>query len=89
MASTRQPGSSFELESQDTLAASDSSADPSQLSQTSSNTGSQNVRGVEQQLERADGGLAAWTILCAAWMFEAVLFGGQYSSLSSMIVSRV
>ena len=34
----------------------------------------------QQQLERADGGAAAWTILCAAFMFEALLWGEQYLS---------
>ena len=28
-----------------------------------------------QQLERADGGGPAWRILCAAFMFEAILWG--------------
>ena len=32
---------------------------------------------IDQQLERADGGAAAWTILCAAFMFEALLWGEQ------------
>ena len=33
----------------------------------------------EQQLEAADRGIAAWRILCAAFMFEAVLFGSVLS----------
>lgn len=35
---------------------------------------------VDQQLERADGGVAAWTILCAAFVFEALLWGEHYLS---------
>lgn len=30
---------------------------------------------VEQHLARADGGAEAWKILCAAFMFEAILWG--------------
>lgn len=33
------------------------------------------VGGVEQELEPADGGAAAWKVLCATFVFEAVLFG--------------
>ena len=33
---------------------------------------------VEQQLERADGGAAAWKVLCATFVFEAVLFGEHH-----------
>lgn len=35
---------------------------------------------VDQQLEPADGGRAAWIILCAAFMFEALLWGEHYES---------
>ena len=31
----------------------------------------------EQRLPRADGGVAAWRILLAAFMFEAVLWGAS------------
>ena len=31
--------------------------------------------GIEQQLAPADGGAAAWKVLCAAFTFEAVLWG--------------
>ena len=36
------------------------------------------VGGVEQQLEPADGGAAAWKVLCATFVFEAVLFGEHH-----------
>ena len=41
---------------------------------------------IDQQLERADGGAAAWTILCAAFMFEALLWGEHYLSFSSCAI---
>lgn len=31
-----------------------------------------------QQLEPADGGAAAWKLLCAAFVFEALLWGMRY-----------
>ena len=37
--------------------------------------GSGSAGAVEQHLDPADGGAAAWRILGAAFMFEAVLFG--------------
>ena len=45
------------------------------MSYSPSNAGLRDVGGVEQQLEPADGGAAAWKVLCAAFMFEAILFG--------------
>ena len=52
-----------------------------------SNAWSGDVGGVEQQLEPADGGAAAWKVLCATFVFEAVLFGerdlGFYTTMLS------
>ena len=36
---------------------------------------SEGNRGGDQQPEPADQGVAAWKVLCAAFMFEAVLWG--------------
>lgn len=33
------------------------------------------VHATDQQLEPVDGGLAAWRVLLAAFMFEAILWG--------------
>lgn len=80
MASKRRR-SSIELEVQVTVPAVDPSVDAPQRSRPGSITGLADVGGVEQQLEAADGGAAAWKILCAAFMFEAVLFGEDLASL--------
>lgn len=39
-------------------------------------------RGLDQQLEPADGGAAAWKVLFAAFMFEALLWGKLLSYLA-------
>ena len=57
------------------------SANVQQARRLDSDAGLADVGGVEQQLEAADGGAAAWTILCAAFMFEAVLFGEHFTGL--------
>lgn len=66
---------SIELEIQADMPAASPSAIVLQARDLDGDAGLADVGGVEQQLEAADGGAAAWTILCAAFMFEAVLFG--------------
>ena len=43
--------------------------------------GTAGFEGIEQHLAAADGGIAAWRVLGAAFMFEAVLFGEPHLSL--------
>lgn len=50
-------------------------------SNSCSNAGLGEFGGVAQRLARADVGAAAWKILCAASMFEAVLFGEHHIRL--------
>ncbi len=69
---SRRRRSSVELEVQLNELAANSSVDALQVTRHNSNTG---FEGVEQQLEPADGGAAAWKILFAVFMFEAILFG--------------
>lgn len=64
--------SSIELEVQPTMTLANMSVNASQTSHSDRDVRSEHT---EQQLEAADGGIAAWRILCAAFMFEAVLFG--------------
>ena len=63
------------------------SVEASHASLSPSNARLGDVGGVEQQLEPADGGAAAWKVLCATFVFEAVLFGehdlGFYKSMLS------
>lgn len=40
-------------------------------------------RGREQELAPTDGGLAAWRLLCAAFMFEALLWGTLFRKLNA------
>ena len=75
---TRRSRGSIELENQTRVSLSDLSN--GEARQAPSETGSNaSLRGpgesMEQQLEPADGGAAAWKILFATFMFEAVLFG--------------
>ena len=49
---------------------------------SSTNARLEDVGGVEQQLEPADGGAAAWKVLCATFVFEAVLFGEHRLTLA-------
>ena len=81
---SRRRRSSIELEVQVNVPAVDPSVDAVQTSRPGSIAGLADVGGVEQQLEAADGGAAAWRILYAAFMFEAVLFGEDLSILHPM-----
>jgi hypothetical protein len=45
------------------------------LGQDGNNPGVPEAGIVAQQLELADGGSAAWKVLCAAFVFEALLWG--------------
>lgn len=74
MTSTRRRGSAG-LEVQLDVPAADPSAMELQPTYGYNNAGLGSVGAVEQHLEAADGGAAAWRILGAAFMFEAVLFG--------------
>ena len=75
---SRRRRSSIELEVQGSAPAASPSVNALQASHSNSNTELGVVARVEQQLEAADGGAAAWRILCAAFMFEAVLFGKDH-----------
>ena len=68
----------MELEVLNNVPAASSSVDALQASDPDGHAGLGNGERVEQQLEPADGGAAAWKILWGAFMFEAVLFG-KYS----------
>ena len=57
------------------LPAADPSAMELQPTRTDNTAGLGSSGAVEQHLEVADGGAAAWRILGAAFMFEAILFG--------------
>ena len=70
--------SSIELEVQPTMTLANVSINASHISQSDRNA---RFERTEQQLEASDGGTAAWRILCAAFMFEAVLFGQSFLAL--------
>ena len=53
----------------------DPSGEAPLASQSLNTNGLGESEGVEQQLEPADGGAAAWRVLFAAFIFEAILFG--------------
>ena len=72
---SRKRRSSIELEVQTNIPAQHPSVEALPMSYSPSNAGLRDVGGVEQQLEPADGGAAAWKVLCAAFIFEAILFG--------------
>ena len=74
MTSIRRGGSAG-LEVQIDMPAADPSVTELQPTHTDITTGSGSAGAVEQHLEAADGGAAAWRILGAAFVFEAVLFG--------------
>ena len=74
MTSIRRRGSAG-LEIQIDVPAADPSAMELQPPHTDNTAGMGTAGAVEQHLEAADGGAAAWRILGAAFMFEAVLFG--------------
>ena len=59
----------------------DPSGEAPLASQSLNTNGLGESEGVEQQLEPADGGAAAWKVLFATFMFEAVLFGEHSLSL--------
>ena len=46
-----------------------------QPSPSDGNGQSNDFQGINQQLKPADGGAAAWKVLFAAFMFEALLWG--------------
>lgn len=72
---SRRRRSSVELEVQTNVPFAISSIDELQARHLDSNAELTDAGGLEQQLEAADGGVAAWTILFAAFMFGAILFG--------------
>ena len=74
MASSRRgPSPELELE----LEIQNGSPNPAPSSASAAEVGSVTSEGHrgDRQLEPADRGLAAWKVLCAAFMFEAVLWG--------------
>ena len=73
MTSIRRRGSAG-LEVQLDVPAPDPSAMELRPTHIDNDPGFGSVGAVEQHLEAADGGAAAWRILGAAFMFEAVLF---------------
>ena len=74
----------MELEVQLNMPAAILSVDAPQVTRANSNT---DFEGVEQQLEPADHGTAAWRILFAVFMFEAILFGKYI--ISALLVATV
>ena len=74
MTSVRRRGS-VGLEVQIDVPAADPSEMELQPTRTDNTAGLESAGAVEQHLEAADGGAAAWRILGSAFMFEAVLFG--------------
>lgn len=79
---SRRRRSSIELEVQTNIPPPHASVEVAYTGYSSSDAAVEGVGEVEQQLEPADRGAAAWKVLCAAFMFEAVLFGEQYLSLT-------
>ena len=75
---SRRRRSSIELEDQGNTTPANQSVEAPQGSRSSSNAELTDTGVVEQQLERADGGAAAWKVLCATFVFEAVLFGEHH-----------
>ena len=74
MDSVRLAGS-IEFETRNHLRVSNPSVIESQADLSEQNRRNRHNVGVEQQLAPADGGAAAWKVLCAAFTFEAVLWG--------------
>ena len=72
---SRRRRSSIELEVQMNMPTPYPSVEASHATLSPSNARLGDVGGFEQQLEPADGGAAAWKVLCATFVFEAVLFG--------------
>lgn len=77
---SRRRRSSIELEVEMNVPAASPSVNVLQAREFDSDAGLADMEGVGQQLEAADGGAAARTILSAAFMFEAVLFGKDSTS---------
>lgn len=82
---SRRRRSSIELEVQTNIPSPHASVEAAHASYSSSDAGVEAVGGVEQQLEPADRGAAAWKVLYAAFMFEAVLFGEHHLRLTHEI----
>lgn len=78
---SRRRRSSTELAVRSNVLAASLPVDAEQTGLSYSSTGMADVGGVALQLEPADGGAAAWRVLFAAFMFEAVLFGDYRLSL--------
>lgn len=76
MASSGSNTSGVELEIYRTATAPAQDATISQLSTTISNQNEMEYEAVASQLQPADRGSAAWKLLCAAFVFEALLWGG-------------
>lgn len=79
---SRRRRSSIELEVQTSIPSPHASVEAAHASYSSSDAGVEDVGGFEQQLEPADRGAAAWRVLLATFMFEAILFGKHYLSLT-------
>ena len=84
---SRRRRSSIELEVQTNMPTPYPSVEASHVSLSPSNATLGDIGGVEQQLEPADGGAAAWKVLCATFMFEAVLFGEHHLSFYRTMLS--
>ena len=76
--SSRRRRSSLELELQRIVTPGNPSVQAPHAGDSDANA---NSAGPEQQLEPADGGAAAWKILAAAFVFEAVLFGKHHLTM--------
>lgn len=76
---SRRSRDSLDYELQDNVAILGLSAvSRTQPNQSGSNANVEEVAAIDQQLERADGGVGAWVTLCAAFVFEALLWGEHY-----------
>jgi len=56
--------------------------DEIRISHLSQNEVSQDSREVQQYLEPTDRGIAAWRLLGAAFVFEALLWGKEFQKMS-------
>lgn len=81
MMDQRRLTNSIELETQDLSSASNWSTSVLQADLSRPTPQSGNNVGIEHQLAPADGGSAAWQVLWAAFMFEAVLWGEHRANL--------
>ena len=71
----RRRRSALELEVQTSVPVPDPSGQAPRANPCSNTAELGEVGREEQQLEPADGGAAAWKVLFATFMFEAILFG--------------